>query len=131
MAPKARRLVAVEPSAKLRHLLDQRLRGAGWTIAAFVHQLPVRDGWADLVTCCASLAPEPPLGGEGALAELERCCRPGGEVALIGPENCRWFEARGFRRIDFGPLDPPKCDPEIEAFFGRRSSPHELLLKRV
>jgi SAM-dependent methyltransferase len=131
IAGRAARLVAVEPSRPLRRLLQRRLDGRGWVVAAFAQRLPVRDGWADLVTCCASLAPEPPLGGEAVLAELERCCRPGGEVALIGPENAAWFEARGYRRIDFGPLDPPRCDPEIEAFFGRRSPPRELLLKRV
>jgi ubiquinone/menaquinone biosynthesis C-methylase UbiE len=131
MVDRAARLLAIEPSAPLRRLLRQRLQRGGWAVAGFADQLPVRDAWADLVTCCASLAPEPPLGGEEALAELERCCRPGGQVALVGPEQASWFEARGYQRTDFGAIEPPSCDPKLEAFFGRRTPPHELLLKRV
>ena len=83
------------------------------------------------MTCCASLAPEPPIGGEAALAELERCCRPGGQVALVGPEDPAWFVARGYSRTDFGSIEPARRDPELEAFFGCLSPPHELLTKQV
>ena len=108
-------------------LLGARLAGLlapfplyGSVLAAFAHALPVRDGWADVVTACASIGSQPPLGGEAVLGELERCCRPGGAVALIGPEDPSWFEARGYRRLDFGQLEAPPCDPEVEAFFGPR-----------
>ena len=131
LASRSRSLLTVEPSAPLRRLLLRRLRGRGWVLAAFAHALPVRDGWADVVTACASIGSQPPLGGEAVLGELERCCRPGGVVALIGPEDPRWFEARGYRRLDFGQLEAPPCDPEVEAFFGPRTPPHELLLKQL
>ena len=128
---RARQLVAVEPSVALRRLLQERLGGRGSVVAGFVSQLPFTDRWADLVTCCASLAPEPPIGGEAALAELERCCRPGGQVALVGPEDPAWFVARGYSRTDFGSIEPARRDPELEAFFGCLSPPHELLTKQV
>ena len=130
LAARAGALLAVEPCRPLRRLLTERMRGSGWVAAGVAEQLPVRTGWADLVTACASLGPHPPLGGEAVLAEIERCCRPGGEVALVEPESPDWFEARGYERVDFGPIQPG-CDPDVEAFFGRPSPPHQLLRKRL
>ena len=123
--------MAIEPVAGLCQLLAPRLPAQSWAVAGVAERLPVRDGWADLVTACASLGPDPPLGGEAVLAEIERCCRPGGEVALVEPESPHWFEARGYERVDFGALPAPDCDPAVEAFFGRRTPPHQLLRKRI
>jgi ubiquinone/menaquinone biosynthesis C-methylase UbiE len=131
LAARARSLLALEPSPPLRRLLAARLRDRGHVVAAFADRIPLSDGWADLVTCCATLTPHAPLGGEDVLAELERCCRKGGTVALVGPEDQTWFEARGYTRLDFGPAPMPACEPELERFFGPRSPPHELLLKRL
>lgn len=131
LAARAGLLLAAEPSPPLRRLLARRLPESAWVVAAYADRLPVRDGWADLVTCCASITPEPPIGGDAVLAELERCCRPGGTVALVSPERPEWFLGRGYERLDFGPYPTPACDAELEQFFGRRSPPHELLRKRV
>jgi SAM-dependent methyltransferase len=131
LASRAGRLLAVEPCRPLRTLLSGRLSAGTWTVAGVAERLPVADGWADLVTSCASIGPDPPLGGERALAELERCCRPGGEVALVEPERPDWFLARGYERVDYGAFEPPACDPEVEAFFGNRTPPHQLLRKRI
>jgi SAM-dependent methyltransferase len=131
LAGRARVLLAVEPSRGLRAILARRLGRQAQVAAAFAGALPVTDGWADLVTACASLGPHPPLGGMKVLAELERCCRRGGEVALVEPEDPAWFEARGYERIDFGAFRAPDCDPDVETFFGRRSPPHRLLRKRL
>ena len=131
LAARAARLLAVEPCRPLRDLLARRLPARSWAVGGVVERLPLADGWADLVTSCASIGPDPPLGGERALAEMERCCRPGGEVALVEPESPDWFQARGYERVDFGPFEAPACDPEVEAFFGKRTPPHQLLRKRV
>jgi SAM-dependent methyltransferase len=131
LAQRAQQLLAVEPCRPLRRMLARRLPARSWAVAAIAEQLPVADGWADLVTSCASIGPDSPLGGERALAEIERCCRRGGEVALVEPESPDWFQARGYELVDFGGIDPPACDPEVEAFFGRRTPPHRLLRKRI
>jgi SAM-dependent methyltransferase len=131
LAHRAARLLAVEPCRPLLELLARRLPERAWAVAAIADRLPVADGWADLVTCCASMGADPPLGGDRVLAELERCCRPGGEVAIVEPEAPDWFEARGYDRADFGKIEAPVCDPEVEAFFGKRTPPHQLLRKRV
>jgi SAM-dependent methyltransferase len=134
LAQRARRLVAVEPSRALGRLLQRRLqhRRAAIVVAAHGHRLPVRGGWADLVVSSATFGPHPPLGGEPVLAELERCAAPGGMVALVGPEDPAWFEARGYHRRRFPPAPPPAYPPDLEAFFGPPSPPpSELLLKIV
>lgn len=131
LAGRAARLIAVEPCRPLRALLAGRLSGQSWAVGAIAERIPLRDGWADLVTSCASLGAEAPLGGERVLAELERCCRRGGEVALVEPESPGWFQARGYELFDFGNIEPPGCDPEVEAFFGRRTPPHRVLRKRI
>jgi SAM-dependent methyltransferase len=131
LAERAARLLAVEPCRPLRALLAGRLSAQSWVVGAIAERVPLPNGWADLVTSCASLGAEPPLGGEQVLAELERCCRPGGEVALVEPESPAWFQARGYELVDFGSIEAPACDPEVEAFFGKRTPPHRLLRKLI
>ena len=58
------------------------------------HRLPIVSDWADLVVSCATFGPHPPLGGEPVLAELERCLRPGGTLAMVGPEDPAWWRRR-------------------------------------
>lgn len=129
LSERAGMLVAVEPAAQLRAVLRRRVPEA-WIVAGLGQALPVRDGWADLVVSCAAFGPDAPWGGDLVLAELERCALPGGTVALVGPEEPAWFEARGYRRQEF---EPDRCEiaPELAAFFGPQlSPPRELLLKR-
>jgi SAM-dependent methyltransferase len=129
LAPRAACLVAVEPCGPLRDLLRRRLPGVV-AVAGAGHQLPVMDGWADLVASCATFGPHAPLGGDGVAAELERCCRPGGAVALVSPEEPAWWEERGYELRDY-PEPEARFDPDVEAFFGPPHPPHRLLYKRV
>lgn len=129
LAPRAACLVAIEPCAPLRDLLRGRL--AGVEVAAGTgEQVPVAGGWADLVTSCAAFGPHPPLGGDGVVAELERCCRPGGTVALVSPEDPEWWQERGYELRTY-PEPDVTLDPDVEAFFGPPHPPHRLLYKRL
>jgi SAM-dependent methyltransferase len=129
LAGRAAALVAVEPCPPLRRLLRRRLPRVH-VIAGVGHRLPVATGWADLVTSCATFGPDPPLGGEPVLAELERCARPGGVVALVGPERPDWWVERGYALSAY-PVAAVRLDADLEAFFGPAHPPGHLLLKRV
>jgi SAM-dependent methyltransferase len=129
LAPRAAWLVAVEPCPPLRDRLRRRLPAVS-VVAGVGHDLPVAAGWADLVVSCATFGPHPPLGGERVLAELERCARPGGAVALVSPEEPDWWAERGYELREY-PEPAASFDPEIEAFFGPPHPPHRLLYKKL
>src|SRR5215472_1260695 len=129
LAPRTARLVAVEPCAPLRDLLRRRLPGVV-VVAGTGQQLPLRGGWADLVVSCATFGPHPPLGGDEVVAELERCCRPGGTVALVSPEEPAWWQDRGYAPRVY-PEPDVRFDPDVEAFFGPPPPPPPLLFKRL
>jgi SAM-dependent methyltransferase len=99
-------------------------------VAGVGHRLPIVSGWADLVVSCATFGPHPPLGGEPVLAELERCLRAGGTLAMVGPEEPAWWRERGFQLLVY-PEPEARFEPELEAFFGPPHPPHRLLLKRL
>ena len=128
LAGRAGALVAVEPSAPLRRILRERCPDVG-VVAGVGADLPIRSGWADLVVSCATFGSEPPLGGPPVVAELERCARPGGVVALVGPEAPEWWKMQGYEMLTY-PIPAAPADPELEAFFGPLSPPHVLLRKR-
>jgi SAM-dependent methyltransferase len=128
LASRAACLVAVEPCRPLRELLG-RVAGAS-VVAATGEHLPVRSAWADLVVSCAAFGPHPPVGGDGVVAELERCCRPGGTVALVSPEEPDWWQERGYA-LRVYPEPAARFDPDVEAFFGPPHPPHRLLYKRL
>jgi len=129
LAGRAAALLALEPAAPLRRLLRRRLP-AVWLAAGVGHRLPVRSGWADLVVSCATFGPHHPLGGEAVLAELQRCARRGGTVALVSPEAPAWWEERGFRARTY-PEPAVSLDADLEAFFGLAHGPHRLLTRVV
>jgi SAM-dependent methyltransferase len=129
LATRATRLVAVEPCQPLRALLRRRLPSVE-VIAAIGHQLPVASGWADLVVSCATFGPHPPQGGDELVAELERCARPGGTVALVSPERPAWWRQRGYTLRTY-PAPTVRLDPDLEAFFGPAHPPRRLLYKRL
>jgi SAM-dependent methyltransferase len=129
LAPRAACLVAVEPCAPLLDLLRRRLPGVA-VVAGAGQQLPVAAGWADLVVSCAAFGPDPPLGGDGVVAELERCCRPGGTVALVSPEEPPWWQERGYALRAY-PEPEVRFEPDVEAFFGPPHPPCRLLYKRL
>jgi SAM-dependent methyltransferase len=103
-------VVAVEPAAGLRQVLERKLARASHGSRArvthgFLDDLPVRSGSADLVVACSVLTPAPGHGGDAGLAEMERVCRPGGCVAIIWPNNLEWLAARDYQYASFdGPM---------------------------
>lgn len=104
---RAGEIVAIEPAAPLRDLLIQRLAVTehgrrARVVAGFFDDLPVPDGWSDLVVACSAFTPEAGHGGDAGLAEMERVCRPGGCVAIVWPNNLSWLAARAYRYVSFG-----------------------------
>ena len=99
-------VVAIEPAAGLRGILEQKLATADHgcrarVMNAFFDELPLPSGFADLVVACSVLTPEPCHGGEAGLAEMERICGPGGCVAVIWPNNIGWLAARDYHYRSF------------------------------
>ena len=99
-------MVAIEPAAGLRQILERKLAVASQGQRAsvrcgFFDDLPVPSDFADLVVACSVLTPAPGHGGDARLAEMERVCRPGGCVAIIWPNNISWLAARDYRYESF------------------------------
>ena len=105
LATRAAELIAVEPAGPLRSILAARLAAAGFThataVRGFFDRLPGPDGWADLVVACSALARDDAHGGVAGLQEMERCCRAGGLVAIVMPNDSAWLVARGYAEISF------------------------------
>ncbi len=105
-----REVVAIEPAAGLRQILERKLAQADHGYRArvthgFFDDLPVVSDFADLVVACSVLTPAPGHGGDVGLAEMERVCRPGGCVAIIWPNNIGWLAARDYQYESFaGPM---------------------------
>jgi len=110
LVDRGREVVAIEPAAGLRQLLERKLAQADHGYRArvtpgFFDDLPVATGWADLVVACSVLTPAPGHGGDAGLTEMERVCRPGGRVAIIWPNNLDWLAARDYQYLSFaGPM---------------------------
>jgi SAM-dependent methyltransferase len=107
---RARQVVAVEPARPLRRILTRKLAdaehgGRARVRHGFFDQLPLPDGYADLVVACSAFTPAAGHGGEAGLAEMERTCRPGGCVVIIWPNRTDWLTARGYQYVCFpGPM---------------------------
>jgi SAM-dependent methyltransferase len=145
---RGRAVVAIEPAAGLRQILEQKLAKAAHGYHArvthgFFDDLPVASGVADLVVACSVLTPAPGHGGDAGLAEMERVCRPGGCVAIIWPNNIGWLAARDYQYVSFpGPMSVEFASHreavEMAGIFyphavtevrrrGRRQVPYEVL----
>lgn len=103
---RAQEVIAVEPAAPLRQLLNRKLlredhRDRVRVTNGFFDDLPVADGCADLVVACSALTPATAHGGEAGLAEMERVCRPGGCVVIVWPNNIDWLAAHDYRYVSF------------------------------
>ncbi len=105
-----REIVAIEPVAAFRRILERKLAGEAGSHNArvacgFFDDLPVGSGYADLVVACSVLTPSPAHGGEAGLAEMERICRPGGCVIIVWPNNVGWLAGHGYQYVSFpGPM---------------------------
>lgn len=109
LVDRGRELVAIEPAAPLRQILERKLAEAGHgrvrVLDGFFDDLPVPGGSADVVVACSALTPDSAHGGDAALAEMERVATPGGCVAIIWPNNVDWLTARGYQYVSFdGPM---------------------------
>lgn len=103
---RARELVAIEPAAPLRRILTRRLAQTpqDWQVNVrdgFFDALPNSSDWADLVVTCSALTRDEGHGGEAGLTELERVCRPGGQVVIVWPNNLGWLAEHGYRHLSF------------------------------
>jgi SAM-dependent methyltransferase len=96
-------LIAVEPAGPLRRLLEDALREHGLvgvrTENGFFDDLPVSDGWADVVVSLSAFTAR--SGGDAGLTEMERVAAPGGLLVLVWPSDVPWLEARGFEYVSF------------------------------
>jgi ubiquinone/menaquinone biosynthesis C-methylase UbiE len=61
--------------------------------------LPLDDASVDIAVACSSFRSQAPHGGKRALAEAERVVRPGGEVAVVWPQERAWFRRHGFTYV--------------------------------
>jgi SAM-dependent methyltransferase len=103
---RAREVVAVEPAAPLRQLLDRKLsrvdrRNRVRVTNGFFDDVPVADDFADLVVACSALTPARAHGGDPGLTEMERICRPGGRVVIVWPNHVDWLADHGYRYASF------------------------------
>jgi SAM-dependent methyltransferase len=124
LVDRAREVVAIEPAAPLREILNRKLAAADHTHRAhvthgFFDDLPVADDCADVVVACSALTPAPGHGGGAGLAEMERVCRPGGCVVIVWPNEVRWLVAHGYRYVRF--------DGEVFVEFASREEAAELI----
>jgi SAM-dependent methyltransferase len=103
---RAREIVAIEPAAPLRAILNGKLAAADrahrvQVTHGFFDDLPVADDCADVVIACSALTPAPEHGGEAGLGEMERVCRPGGCVVIVWPNELCWLAEHGYRYVRF------------------------------
>jgi SAM-dependent methyltransferase len=121
---RAREVVAIEPAAPLREILNEKLSRADHghrarVVHGFFDDIPVADDYAELVVACSALTPAPGHGGDAGLAEMERVCRPGGRVVIVWPNELPWLAAHGYRHVSFD-------DGEMFVEFASREEAAEL-----
>ncbi len=105
LAPRCETLVAVEPAAPMRALLEAKLEPAGFghvrAVDGFFERLPLPDRSADLVASCSAFTREAGHGAEAGLAEMLRVAAPGGLVVVVWPDDPAWLVERGFQHVVF------------------------------
>ncbi len=104
-APKARRVVALEPSVRLRRLLVQKVRRLGITnidvMPGWFDEIPLPAESIDVTVSLSAFGPDEAHGGERGLRELHRVTRRGGRLMFLWPEDPQWFLQRGYRYARF------------------------------
>jgi SAM-dependent methyltransferase len=109
LAARCDSLVAVEPAAGLRGILQRRLDEAGatnvTTTRGFFDSLPTPATGFDLVVSCSAFATAALDDPDHCLAAMERRCARGGLLVLIWPSDVPWLSARGYEHVVFeGPM---------------------------
>ena len=102
-ARRARLVIAVDGTPGLLERLARTATRLGYTNietrrGAFT-ALPLADSSVDLAVACSAFTTWGPHGGDAALDEAERIVRPGGEVAIIWPDDRRRLCARGYQYV--------------------------------
>jgi len=102
-AARAKSVVAVDAVPALLDRLRRNAGAAGLdnvdTRRGSFKALPLDGGSVDIAVACSSFRSHGPHGGRRALAEAERVVRPGGDVAVIWPQERAWFRRHGFTYI--------------------------------
>jgi SAM-dependent methyltransferase len=109
-APTARRVIAMEPSPRLRGLLARKAERQGIKNVepcdGWFDRVPLKSGSVDVTVSLSALGADDAHGGDRGLAELARVTRPQGRLVFLWPEDPRWFLQRGFQYVRFdGPLN--------------------------
>lgn len=102
-APRAHQVIAVDGAPGLLERLAATALRLGYTNietrrGAFT-ALPLADATVDLAVACAAFTTFGPHGGDAAVREAERIVRPGGDVAIIWPEDRGRLCARGYQYV--------------------------------
>ena len=118
----ARRVIAIEPAAGLRAILERRLPQVT-AVAGWAESLPIDSRTSNLTIASGAFGPDLVV-----LAEMRRVTALGGTIALISPESPEWFEEQGWRRVSAAPLRVPDHPAWIDEFFGPLDPPHELVM---
>jgi methyltransferase family protein len=105
LAERCTSLIAVEPAAGLRGLLEHKLERHGITHVdvrdGFFDAIPVEEDWAELVVSCSAFTSDPAHGGTEGIRELQRIAQVGGLIVLVWPADVEWLEAHGFMHVTF------------------------------
>lgn len=109
LAPRSGTLVAVEPAAGLRRILDQRLRDAAAANVSiqrgFFDALPVSVPGYDMVVSCSAFTARAFEDPGRTLEGMASRCAPGGLLVLVWPSDVPWLLAHGFEHVVFeGPM---------------------------
>ena len=106
---RAESVMATEPAAGLRRILEERLLDAAAThvsvVRGFFDDLPGPEAGYDLVISCSAFSVAALDDPEHCLRLLESRCAPGGLLVAVWPGDVAWWLAHGFEHVVFeGPM---------------------------